>query len=212
MKELRIVVILTLIASLCLGLNTKVYAAETYPNITTSTIVNDSNTINDEVIAELLQDIDAVLIYEDGSIVPLETEVVIEDISTNRFSRSNEGNTYSVRSTTKIDTKSADKNSEGVTASITMQLKWTDVPGIDNILESITGIISLEKGTIKETKVQYGNAYEMARAQSQIFYGNIYGFYKDIDLVTFAPWASCQIKFEDADYVLYVSVSSSVFD
>ena len=199
-----------LVLTLCFGLPINVYASEDLKQNIVS-VINNSENIDENMIEEILETTSAALIYDDGTVIPLETEIVIEDIGSSEITRSG-GNIYSVTSTTKIDIESADKDDENVLATVTLQMIWEDVLGPVNKLVNYSGEIRVTKGTMKTVKISYGNAYEMADAECYEMNWSLKTFYGDVNKNYVAPFVSCDVKFKDAKYSLYVMVKSSVFD
>lgn len=206
---------LLMVGVMSLMIPTNVYAYEREVNgkgkSEMVSVVNNSSNIDNETLEEIIESVEASLVYNDGNVVPLETEIVVEDIGSNMLSRS-AGQTYSVRAATKVDIKAADKDDEGVIATVVLKMIWEDNPGVDNRLMSYNATFNVSKGSIKKVTIQYGNAYEMARAKKIEVYGNRYSYYSDVEKIYFAPFVSCDVQFVGANYSLYVMVKSSVFD
>ena len=108
-------------------------------------IINLSDSINENELNEIKNSVGAYLIY-DGNMIELSDSILtIEDIATSEY-RSANSNSYKLtlnadineqeeKNSRKIVSDSGDKNSSNVNASATLQLIWTDNPGINNVID-----------------------------------------------------------------------------
>lgn len=207
----RCVVACCLAIIMCINLSPNVAYAATKETKDIK-IINYSNSISNEEICQIKNAVNAALVYEDGREIPLETTIVIEDIETfDDKARGVGNNTYQVTATTKVESNSADLNSDGITATMTMRMIWQDVAGVNNILVSIEGWITVYNGSVKSVIAEYGDYYLQNRTQI-LNYGVCSSFYSDINYQTLAPFAECNVRFVNSDYVLYVMVAPSIFD
>lgn len=175
-------------------------------------VVNLAKNISPESIQEIVNDVSATLVHTDGSVVQLETTITIEDVTQTplRMLEAPSANTYQVRATSKVESDSDNKNDEGVSASIHLSMRWTDVPGPQNILESLWGSVDLSKGRIESSRVQYGDALRGGRTTKNL--GTQTSFSLNLNSLETSPTAVYQVYFVGASFYLNVSVTPSIWD
>lgn len=193
-------------------------------------IVNLSQNIDASDIEEIKDSVVSNIVYEDGTEVPMSTVVTIEDASVSSNARSysfNDNDSYKVTVTAtadttqdtssassnsrKIDSDSADKNSEGVVASVSLQLIWTDLSGTSNRLDKVSGTFTLKEGTVKKATLSYGDGYRSSILWTTKNVTNKTSFSYSPRISAVDPSASYSATFKDASFTLYVGVSASVF-
>lgn len=202
--------ITALAVAMCLSLGTTSFAsapeAVQNPNVR---VINQSEHISAQEIQKLSDSVSASFVKEDGTVIPVETEITIEDVATNARSA---GNTYraSVRANSKVSSGSNDKNSQGVTASAYAAITWTDVPGIYNNLDYIEGNVDITKGVMSSSKAEYGDSKHWMDKMTYPI-GKKTSFSKSVDLQVATPYLVYTVFFKDAGY-LEVKAKASVFD
>lgn len=176
-------------------------------------VVNYSETISEQEIQEIVNDVNASLAYEDGTIVPVETTITIKDVETSvgKLRNSDSLNTYAVAASSKIESDADSKNNEGVSASIYLELVWQDVLGPNNIFETVSGYVDITQGTINTSYVSYGGVGD-AGSWRELDLGNQTSFSKNVNIVANTPSASYHVIFKGAVFELNVSVTPSIFD
>lgn len=192
-------------------------------------VVNLSQNIYASEIEEIKDSVVSNIICEDGTEIPMTTVVTIEDssVSSNARSYSSNNNSYKVTITAtadttqdttsagnnsrKIDSDSADKNSEGVVASITLQLMWTDLKGTDNRFDEVSGKLTVKKGTLQKATLRYGSGFVSSALWKKIDVTKLKSFSYKPGITIDDPTASYSASFKDAIVTLYVRVSASVF-
>lgn len=88
------------------SLNTNIFAENQNDIPTQSNIVNLSNNITPRQIQEIVDDIDASLISEDGNIMPIDCNIKIEDIPSNTYDLNSINNkSYNVTIQAKVPDK-----------------------------------------------------------------------------------------------------------
>lgn len=193
-------------------------------------IVNLSSNISEDEIQEITANVSANLVYKDGSEVPVDTIVTIEDVSTvNSKTRTmfnetdsksykvtvsasaNTDNNSNTNSSRKIDSDSADKNTSKVVASATLQLIWTDKSGLNNVLNTVSGTKTVTKGSVSSATLKYGDGSRSSIlwTTKNVKYMNSFSYTPNITAAD--PSASYSIVFNESSIALSLSVSSSIF-
>lgn len=193
-------------------------------------VVNLSQNIDAREIEEIKESVVSNIICEDGTEIPMTTVVTIEDASVSSNARAysaNANNSYKItvsatadttqdttsagNNSRKIDSDSADRNSKGVVASITLQLTWTDLSGVNNRLDKVSGSLTKTKGTVTKASLRYGDGYRSAILWTS---KNVIGktsFSYSPKMTAIDPSADYAVNFAESSVQLYVSVSASVF-
>lgn len=205
-------VVMTMTICVNLGI-TALATSETVESEENIKVVNYSETISEQEIQEIVDDVKASLVYEDGTIVPIETTITIKDVETitSTLRSSDSSNTYAVTANSKVESDADSKNNEGVSASIYLGLVWQDVLGPNNILESVSGYVNVTKGTIESSTVKYGAAGE-AGSWTTLELGKQTSFAKSVNMEAYIPHATYTVYFEGATFYLNVSVTPTIFD
>lgn len=202
--------ITALAVAMCLSLGTTSFAsapeAVQNPNVR---VINQSEHISAQEIQKLSDSVSASFVKEDGTVIPLDAEITIEDVATNTRSA---GNTYraSVRAKSKVSSGSNDKNSQGVTASAYASLTWTDNLGILNDLTYIEGNVDITKGVMTSSLAEYGDGNQWLYKTKHTI-GKKTSFSKSVNLQVGQPKLVYTVSFKDAGY-LAVTVMPSIFD
>lgn len=175
-------------------------------------IVNNSENITDDAISELVRDVNTSFVCNDGTIIPTDTTITINDISPLSI-QSNNSKKYQidVKSNIKVEADSDNKNNEGVTASIHIKLYWDDVLGPENIFHSVEGHVDITQGTIKDSTVTYG-ALGVPATINTLNLGTKTSFKQNVNIIAQTPTANYVVYFKDAVFQLNVSVTPSVMD
>lgn len=176
-------------------------------------VINRSSTISERALDELANDISASLTYEDGTSVPVETTVIVEDVDRQMAKESgfDVSNTYRVTAETKVESDSDNKNNEGVNASVHISLYWEDRLGPNNYFKSVEGGINLIQGTISSSQLRYGDATRMILDTIKNL-GTKRSFNVYVNEEVYAPHAIYYVYFEGAIFHLDVSVTPTIFD
>lgn len=214
MFSLKKLISTVLAFSMCISIGNTVFAsnAKSFTQNPNIKVINNSKQISDQSIEELVSDVNASLIYDNGTIVPIGFDITIDDIKASTKSKNSvDGNTYRVALRSKVEAGAGDKNNEGVTATIYLALTWTDVTGPENILESIEGNVDVTEGTIKSSSVSYANK-GFANTTKTTNLGTKTSFSKNINAIIFSPTSTYKVLFENAKWALSVKVSPSIFD
>lgn len=141
--------------------------------------------------------------------IPLDAEIIIEDVDTNSRSA---GNTYraAVRAQSKVVSNSNDKNSEGVTASIYAAITWTDNLGLLNSLDYIEGNVDITEGEMTTSAAEYGDGNHWNKSKKYTI-GKKTSFSKTPGMQAFKPQLYYTAYFKDAGY-LKVKVTPSLIN
>lgn len=210
---------------ICLSLNGPALALD--DSIVTDsdiTVINLSERITPQELQEIASCVTAQITKEDGTVVPVEATITVEDLSVedsvySTYSKmsSIEGNSYkitlnAVASEDKIDTDSGAQNGTGYNVAATLQLIWTDVFGVDNIIKEVSGTLTILKGTVDEDSfVEWGDAWEGALRWTSRKVGTKPSFAYYPNETAIAPAAAYTVYIEDALVNLCLSVRSSIF-
>lgn len=194
------------------GLSTVGFASTTqnYSDNPNVRVVNHSTQISEQALQELVNDINVSMEYDDGSVIPVNSVITVEDITSNNKSKTG-AQEYQVSVRSKIESDADSKNNEGVSASIYLELRWIDNPFGNNVFESIEGNVDIDKGTISSSKVVYCDMLTAA-ANKNLNLGTKTSFYKYLGYEAFQPHASYHVKFVDATWELNVSVTPTFVD
>lgn len=224
MLKMKKMISIIVVACMLFGINTTVLAAET-SSVEESKVkvVNLSDTISTQTIEEITSAVGAFLIYDDGRIAEIDSTVTIQDEcainsrSVNTYSQ----NSYIVTvnasiseqddspNTRKVDSDSSDLNL-GVNASITLQLKWTDNLGVQNVIDEVSGTLYVENGTVTSGVVRYGDGiYSDLRWQVKNV-GASRSFLFRPNMTVLDPSANYTVKFKESSVALAVNVSASI--
>ena len=170
---IRKVVSLALILAILSSINLSAYAVAqpSQTNDATVTVVNLSDSITTHEIDEIVSSTHACIKQKDGTVIPIESVVTIEDISEPSYYSNNTPDQKSYKVTVnatasdgvdKIVSNSGNKNNENVNATATLTLVWTDGPGLENVIKEVSGTIRVDKGRITSSYVDWGNGWETA--------------------------------------------------
>lgn len=183
-------------------------------------IINLSDSINENELNEIKNSVGAYLIY-DGNMIELSDSILtIEDIATSEY-RSANSNSYKLtlnadineqeeKNSRKIVSDSGDKNSSNVNASATLQLIWTDNPGINNVIDQVSGTLTVKKGTVKSAEVRYGEGGRSAILWDKFDVTNRSSFSFKPNKTVVDPSADYSILFNDSFLGIYLKVSASI--
>lgn len=185
------------------------------------TVVNLSKSIAPQTLQEIVDSTGAQLVTDDGTIIPIDSVVTIEDCSVAEFSSlknvSPEQDAYKVTvSTTASDDKvvsdSGDKNGAEFNVSATLQLIWVDGPGLDNVIKKVSGTLTILKGKVKDaTYVEWGNGWQSALNWTTKRIGDKSSFTYYPNQTVACPASLYSVFVEGASVALTLKAYSSVF-
>lgn len=177
------------------------------------TIMNFSKSISSEELQEIVHGTDACMVFEDGTVVPVAYVVTIEDVATPRNMAESQ-NTYKVTVSADVSEDKMDNDAGvmngNVTASATLELLWTDVPGVNNVIKRIKGTLTLHKGTVEVATVRYGDTWVTPLQWIPIDVTGMSSFTYFPNVTTIAPGTGYTIIFEEAVFSLYLRASSFI--
>ncbi len=212
-KTIALLLAITVFASM--GISAFAFSTDDVTNTANVTVVNCSQSITAQQITEIKEAVDSYVILNDGTKVPAESVVTIEDVSTDEYScySLSPNNTYKVSvqaraSTDKIVSDNDYKNKGETNASITLEMVWTDVTGPNNVLKEVSGTLSVIKGTVVSGEVKWGDSI-MGGNWAKRDVGSSSSFSYTPDFSTYCPSASYTVQFTDCN--LYAKVSASIF-
>lgn len=214
---------LALALVMCLSLYIPAFALDNSPDSNPEVrVVNHSDSITAQELQEIVSSTSAYLTLKDGTAVPVDSVVTVEDIAApdvspnqNAYNVSANQNSYKVTlsataSSDKIVSDSAEKNGS-VTASATLELIWVDGPELDNVIKKVSGTLNVVKGTVSEATVRYGIGWVSALQWTSKDVTGKTSFSYSPNLTVQCPKADYSIVFEEAMVAMSLSVSSSVF-
>lgn len=186
-------------------------------------VINLSDNISIQTIQEIASSVESSLIYDDGTVVPVDAIVTIEDISITNYHSSEVSlqNSYKVTLDTsiseqtetpnsrKIDSDSDDKNGS-VVASATLELIWTDGPGLDNVIDKVSGNLTVEKGRVSDGEVRYGDGWRTIAFWTKKDVGSASSFSYRPSITVPDPSAVYYVDFENETFGLSLRVSANV--
>ncbi|BAK99161.1 hypothetical protein OBV_19630 [Oscillibacter valericigenes Sjm18-20] len=205
---------LALALVMCLSLYIPAFALDNSPDSNPEVrVVNHSDSITAQELQEIVSSTSAYLTLKDGTAVPVDSVVTVEDIAAPDVSPNQ--NSYKVTlsataSSDKIVSDSAEKNGS-VTASATLELIWVDGPELDNVIKKVSGTLNVVKGTVSEATVRYGIGWVSALQWTSKDVTGKTSFSYSPNLTVQCPKADYSIVFEEAMVAMSLSVSSSVF-
>lgn len=133
-------------------------------------VVNLSGSITSQEVQKIVDSTIVGLKKDDGTIVPVESVLTIEDVPVftyaNRIAQNENAYRVTVSATIEGDekfvSKSDDNNSDYVTASALLQMIWIDGPGLQNAIKEVSGSLRVEKGTVTSATVRWGEGTQAA--------------------------------------------------
>lgn len=150
----------------------------------TVTVFNHSRYLTDEDIEELKENISASIGSPTGEEIPLDCIVTVEDVTNNNAAtyRGVANRTYAATVTTSITTPDREEevDTNAVKAIATIRMTWTDVLGIGNTLDNISGEIDIKKGTLTNGKVTYGDTHNQPLLQPYFHTGTADRYNEDV--------------------------------
>ena len=186
-------------------------------------IVNHSKHITSQQISEITQSSGAYIVNSDGSITPVEATVIIEDMSTPvslcGYSANTTNNpSYKVTINAKVDgvdkvsSDSDDLNKAGITATATLEMVWTDCPGTENIIKTVSGALKVYKGTVTSGTVEWGDGFRSAVGYVTRDVGSRRSFSFTANKTALTPCARYYVKFaETQSSELYLKATASIW-
>lgn len=225
MLKLKKIVAMVVAVCMMMATNVTIFATEqTSVREGKLDVVNLSDNISTETIEEITSAVGVFLLYDDGSVVEVDSTVIIEDepILNSRSIDGDSKHSYrvtvsasvseqvSTSNARKIVSDSSDKNGV-VVASITLRMKWTDNFGLENVIDEVSGTLTVDKGTVSSGTVSYGNGANSAAGWTKKSVGASSSFCYKPNMIVADPSADYIVKFKESDVALGASVSSSIF-
>ena len=201
---------MALVVGMITSMSTNAFAAQATVEEVESNIevIALSADISEETLDEITNSVEAGLVYDDGTTVPIDAVVTVEKMpSTSRSA----ANSYSVTLSSKIVSDSADQNSSKTNASATLQLVWTDGPGLQNSIDEVSGTLDIVKGKLTSGHVRYGDGWRSAILWTDKNVGSASSFTYRPNMVVADPTADYSIGFEGEVFTMYLYVSANVF-
>lgn len=214
----KITALLIAFSTLC-SMSVTAFAAD-MPVTKTSTdvtLINLSDKISDKELSEIKDTAHAYVTLHDGTIIPIDSVVTVEDVVEDGISpyslsdpKSYKVTVQAAASSDKIVSDSDYINGKDFNASATLQLIWTDGPGLDNYIKQVSGTLNVVKGTVTEGEVRWGNGWDSAMKWDSRSVGAKSSFSYSPNKKVPCPKADYSVIIEESFSNLYISVSSSV--
>lgn len=235
--EYNVKKVVSLIASVmvCFALSTSALAVDNGVFTAEVTVVNLSNEITDEMLQEIVNSTSACLISEDGTTIPIDSVVTVEDVtSTEEFEFVNSDiirdasvpcKAYKVAVSAKASDKtvvdSGSKNGSGYNGSATLELVWVDGPGLNNVIKKVSGSVTCYNNTtVEDAYVAWGNGWQSQAGWPEVDLTSKFANATNGKKVEYEEWpdetvpcpkAISSTLFKGASSYLSLSASSSVF-
>lgn len=182
------------------------------------TIINCSSKIPASALAEIEKAVSAQVTLTDGTVIPIASTVTVEDVSSSVYSTNaiSSENSYKVTvqataSDDKIVSDSGEHNYSNIRVSATLQLIWTDGPGLNNVIKKVSGTRTVLKGSVNYAKVQWGDGWRSALTWTEKDVTNVNSFSYSPSVTVNCPKAQYSIMMVDEPIgSLLLTVSSSV--
>lgn len=171
----------------------------------------------------IVPDSDVTIINLSKSITPQKLQK-IEDLTAENLFDSNysrissmDENSYKVTVSTsasedKIVSDSGYTNGTGYHVSATLQLIWTDVFGLDNVIKKVSGTLTVLEGTVSDDSyVEWGNGWASIFTWTSKKVGDASSFAYYPNETVECPAAGYTIYIKGASVNHCLSVSSSIF-
>lgn len=177
------------------------------------TVVNLSESISTQEVQEIVSSTTAYFTLEDGTTVPVDSVVTIEDAPLTRSALPGQ-NAYQVTisaaaSNEKVVTNANEKNGS-VTATAVLSMIWIDNLGFNNVIKEVWGSRVIYVGTEKKGTLIYGNYGSSTVGWTKhIVTGPVeFRFYpnKKVD----CPSAKYTVSFNETNSELTVKVTATV--
>lgn len=217
-KFISLLTVLCIVTSLCAPVAGAVSPVE--EPVGNIEVINYSKHLDSADIEELKEGINATCTTASGEIIPLDCTVTVEDVMTENVNvRLAGGRTYAitVSAMQKMEPGAGSVNKDEVAAEAFISMLWTDVPGIANTLDNVSGKIYVTRGTLTSSRLFYGPSH--TRHAGSIPLGTVREFNKDINFTSGSLTGSvhacyeCFFLYEGFDRkLLTVCVEPSIFD
>lgn len=160
-------------------------------------VLNYSRYFLDEDAEKLRDCVNATAPSADGDIIPLDCTVTIRDVDKNASSMYSLGeHTYAitVSAQQKQTSNSGDSNKNGVMASATITMIWTDVFGTANTIDHLSGGVTITKGTFDHARVSYGSTHNSPLILP--YFQADTSFDRDVSFTSTNPFGSLHAHYE----------------
>lgn len=166
-KLVSLMIVFCMMIPLSIPVGKAAYAVE--KDLPTIEVINNSKYVSDSQVERLKEGVKAEYTAPNGEVIPLDCTVTIEDIECDIMSRQSGARSYAVTvSATKDESNIGNLNGKNIVATASVTMTWTDVPGIKNTLDSLSGYITLKKGTVSNAICYYGNVHTHHRGLQQL--------------------------------------------
>lgn len=174
-----------------------------------------AESVDQNVIKQFKEGVSAGFIKEDGTEIPVDVEVTITELPQVRDAARNMGEKqYEITaraSTQKSESGSKDFNKDGVSASQTLIMKWTDVTGSKNTIDNLSGVVDVTKGTRTTSYLYWSSGFTTGHGMYVPA-----TFTEPISYTSTSPLGTVKAElttnFEETDAALYLKISPSVLD
>ena len=208
--------------AICLSLFTSVNAnAISLNNIAKQEKIN-VNVLTEGVQKDLVKKkkngVYATMIDSSGKPVFLDCDVTISNISNIKNFRinTNDAQTYVMEvvayaDSKKIESDTTDRNDSDISCSAKIEMQWTDVKGLKNTMDRLSGGYTVTKGEIRDTMVRWGSSH--TRIEDSEHTGESSSFIVYPDYTGSQLHAHYQLDYKGtSNYDIIVCVQPSIFD
>ncbi len=213
----KITALLIAFSTLC-SMSVTAFAADMPVTKTSAdvTLINLSDKISDNELSEIKDTAHAYVTLHDGTIIPIDSVVTVEDVVEDGISpyslsdqKSYKVTVQAAASSDKIVSDSDYINGKDFNASATLQLIWTDGPGLDNYIKQVSGTLNVVKGTVTDGTVSWGDGWS-GYGWDERDVGAKSSFSYSPNKKASCPQAMYSVLIDESFTNLYIHVSSSV--
>ncbi|MDR2953460.1 MAG: hypothetical protein LBV43_00060 [Prevotella sp.] len=180
------------------------------------TIETLTENISQEIVTDIKESVSSGLRYADGTVVPVDSFVTIEEapVMRARSQGIDDPQTYLVTvraGVKKTDSDTEDRNSGSKSASIYLQLTWTDNAGTGNVLNSLSTRLTNSGFKVTSGTLKYGDGSRSAATWTTKNIGSTSSYSISPNLTTYDPAASYTVMLEGELFSLFTTVGANVF-
>lgn len=173
-----------------------------------------AESVDQNVIKQFKEGVSAGFIKEDGTEIPVDVEVTIAELPQVRDAARYMGEKqYAITARAqKVISDSDDVNKDGVNASQTLTMTWTDVTGPKNTIDNLAGEVSILNGKWSKSYLSWGSGGTVVKGKyvSTSFDESI--DYTSTNQVFGTVQAELKTYFTNSNAQLYIKIVPSILD
>lgn len=183
-------------------------------------VVNLSDDITAQALQEIVSSTCAYTIQEDGTAIPVDSVITIEDVSLAQGVErmSSDQKAYQITLSTTFSSENekevsdyGDKDSSIVQATAELKMVWVDGPGLSNYIKTVRGSRTVTKGSVTSAVVGW-KEFSSPRNMVKKDVTTIASFYYNCqEYLCVKPTAFYEIHFSGDSFSIYLQTTASVF-